>query len=129
MANRHRAEAEILIEGRPCRLRLTLQALAEIERAFGVNGIEALGQRLSAGGLGAGDLVTLLGALLRAGGTDIADGALAGRIEARDLPAILTAISAVFEASFDGPNAAAMTPNPPAPQRAGEAMRPSPGRT
>lgn len=48
------------------RLCLTLGALAELETAFGAEGLEALSERL--GRLTARDLTTVLAALLRGGG-------------------------------------------------------------
>ena len=50
------------------RLCLTLGALAEIEAGLGVEGAEALAARLRR--LSVGDLVVVLGALLRGGGED-----------------------------------------------------------
>lgn len=106
MSNRHRAEVDLEISGRRYVLRLSLQALAEIESAFAVNGLGALGNRLGEGNLGASDLVRLLGALIRGGGERIADSELARSIEARDLPAIVAAIGEVFASSFGGEPAA-----------------------
>ena len=104
MSNPQRAEASVELAGRRYVLRLTLQALAEIEAAFAVKGLDALGARLSGGQLGARDLLALLGALIRAGGERIADADLASRIEARDLPVLIEAIGVVFAASFgEGP--------------------------
>ena len=100
MSNLQRAEASVELAGARYVLRLTLQALAEIEAAFAVKGLDALGARLSDGGLGAQDLLALLGALIRGGGERIADADLASRIEARDLPVLIEAIGAVFAASF-----------------------------
>lgn len=100
MSNPHRGEVDVEIGTRRYVLRLSLQALAEIESAFAVEGLGALGDRLGGGNLGAGDLVRLLGALIRGGGERIADDELARTIEARDLPAIVAAIGNVFASSF-----------------------------
>ncbi|KQS54019.1 hypothetical protein ASG17_13805 [Brevundimonas sp. Leaf363] len=72
--NTARGEVSIEIDGAPRRLCLTLGALAEIEGALAVNGLEALGPRMRAAS--AGDLAAVLAALLRGGGED---GALAAR--------------------------------------------------
>ena len=115
MSNPHRAEVSLELGGRRHVLRLTLQALAEIEAAFAVQGLDALGARLGGGKISAADLTRLLGALVRGGGEKIADSALAGMIEARDLPAIIAGIAAVFEASFGGEGSG---PDPRVPQNA-----------
>lgn len=102
MSNPYRGEVSLELGGRRYVLRLTLQALAEIEAGFTVRGLDALGARLGDGKLGADDLLRLTGALIRGGGEPVADSELATRIEARDLPAIVAGIAAVFEASFGG---------------------------
>ncbi|KAF0227831.1 MAG: hypothetical protein FD175_2537 [Beijerinckiaceae bacterium] len=110
MGNPHRGEASIELGGRRYILRLTLQALAEIETAFAVDGLEALGARFGSGKLGTRDMLSILGALVRGGGERIADSDLASTIEAQDLPAIISAISAVFAASFAGSGATTAGP-------------------
>lgn len=115
MSNPHRGEVSLDLGGRRHVLRLTLQALAEIEAAFAVQGLDALGARLGGGKLGATDLMRLLGALVRGGGEKVADRDLADLVEARDLPAIIAGIAAVFEASFGGEGT---SPDPRAPQDA-----------
>jgi hypothetical protein len=100
MSNRLRAERSLELGGRRFTLRLTLQALAEIEAAFEVAGLGALGKRLSGGSLGAGDIARLAGALVRGGGEPISDHDLAGLIEVRHLPEIISAIGGLFAESF-----------------------------
>lgn len=100
MSNPCRGEVSVELAGRRHVLRLTLQALAEIEAAFAVKGLDALGKRLGDGSIGANDLLHLLGALVRGGGGTFADAELAASIEAQDLPEIIEAIGAVFSASF-----------------------------
>jgi len=65
-ANGPRGEAEVRIGGRTCRICLTLGALAEIETALGCGSMPELRARLAS--LSAGDLLAVLGALLRGGG-------------------------------------------------------------
>lgn len=113
MTNPHRSEAALEIGGERLVLRLSLQALAEIEARLAPEGLEALGRRLSGGGLAMADLIVLAGALVRGGGRPIADSALAERLEAADLPALVSAIAAVFASALpEGPAA----PNPQVPQ-------------
>ena len=74
--NAARGETSIMIEGEPCRLCLTLGALAEIETAFECASMAELTARLS--NLSARDLLTVLRALLIGGG----HGEIAGRLSA-----------------------------------------------
>jgi len=85
-----------MIGGVPRRLCLTLGALAEIETAFDVSGLEALGERL--GRLGAADLEVVLRALLRGGGEPaLADDPAALAIAPR---AAARAVADAFQAAF-----------------------------
>lgn len=61
-----RGEVRAVLGGVERRLCLTLGALAELETAFGADSVEALAARLARPS--AGDLITVLGALLRGGG-------------------------------------------------------------
>lgn len=70
MTNAARGEVCIEIDGVSRRLCLTLGALAEIEGALRVEGLEGLGARMRAAS--AGDLVAVLAALLRGGGEEAA---------------------------------------------------------
>ncbi len=87
MPNRRRGEVALLLGGRAYTLRLTLNALAELEDAFGAESLTALGARFARGGLSSHDLAALLGAALRGGGHALTDReagdlALDGGIEA-----------------------------------------------
>jgi hypothetical protein len=100
MANPYRGEAALDLDGRYFTLRLTLGALAELETAFGVEGLAGLGERLSAGKLAARDLLRLLGPLVRGGGQHLGEGEIASLITARDLPQVVAAIAACFAAAM-----------------------------
>ena len=65
-ANAARGEVTALLAGVDRRLCLTLGALAQMETALEVEGVEALAARLR--NLSAGDLMVVLAALLRGGG-------------------------------------------------------------
>lgn len=90
-ANHVRGEVIAPLAGQPRRLCLTLGALAELETAFDARGWEDLAARLR--GLSAGDLVTVLGALLRGGGEEPGD--LAGV----ELGEAARAVAAAFTAA------------------------------
>jgi hypothetical protein len=93
--NAARGEVTAVLAGEPRRLCLTLGALAEIEGALGVEGFEALAGRLRR--LSAGDLMTVLAALLRGGGeAAFADGLATARVEVREAA---QAVAAAFSAS------------------------------
>lgn len=75
MANGARGEVLVELDGAPRRLCLTLGALAEIETALAVSGVEGLVERLRRPT--ARDLMAVLAALLKGGG----EPELAGRLE------------------------------------------------
>ncbi len=77
MANARRGEIEAVIGGERRRLVLTLGALAELEQAFAVDDIMALGERFASGRLSARDIIRVVGAGLRGAGAAITDEELA----------------------------------------------------
>ena len=90
-ANRARGEVVAVLAGRERRLCLTLGALAELETAFAAESWEALAQRQR--GLSAGDLTTVLAALLRGGGE------APGDLSAVELGEAARAVAAAFTAA------------------------------
>ena len=89
MTNLHRGEIACLIGGRPLRLCLTLGALAEIEAAFGCDGLAALGERLSSGRMRASDLIAILAPPRAGAPVSIDDAALrASRPHSRCRPSL-----------------------------------------
>lgn len=76
-ANDRRGEVALAIAGVPHVLRLTLQGLAELEAAFGVADLAALGERFASGRLASRDLITILAAGLRGGGLPVSDSQVA----------------------------------------------------
>ena len=69
MSNPRRGEVAVELGGKRYTLCLTLGALAELEHAFGVADLAALGERFAGGRLSARDLLTLLAVALAAAGT------------------------------------------------------------
>jgi len=100
MANHHRGDVDLILPGGALTLRLTLGALAEIEAAFGVADLAALGQRLEAGRLSARDLIPILGAAARGAGHGLSDAEFAARVGAADLPACIAALGRLFSLTF-----------------------------
>ena len=115
MANARRGEVAVTLGGRPLTLCLTLGALAEIETAFGVDGLAGLGARFEAGRLSARDLVSVLGAAARGGGERVGDEDIAALPVAGGLEAYARAVASLFAATFgqgDGEAGAAGAPRP-----------------
>lgn len=100
MANRHRGEVGLAIGGEMFALRLTLQALAEIESALGAGDLQGLGERFAEGRAGARDLIALIGAAVRGGGSKLTDDAIARRMGAEELPGAVAALGELFALSF-----------------------------
>jgi hypothetical protein len=98
VTNGIRGEAVVALAGAERKLCLTLGALAEIETAFRLSGVEALAERMRA--LSANDLMVVLAALLRGGG----EGAFAGELDrvAVTPREAAEAVAAGFAASADG---------------------------
>lgn len=100
MSNLHRGEVSLPLGGERLVLRLTLQALAEIEAAFGVTDLQALGEKLGQGRIGARDLMILIGAAARGGGNSLDDASLGARISAAELPEVVAALGQLFALTF-----------------------------
>lgn len=73
MANKHRGEVDICLEGKVYPLCLTLAALAELEDRLGLDNIGALAGRFANGKVKSRDLMVILGVALRAGGASLSD--------------------------------------------------------
>lgn len=110
MANTHRGEVSLVLGEEVLPLRLSLQALAEIESALGAGDLQGLGERFAQGRVGARDLVALIGAALRGGGSRLSNETIAERIGAEELPQAVAALGELFALSFGGRES-----NPPKP--------------
>lgn len=113
MANRRRGEIPAVIAGRPTTLCLTLGSLAELEDAFGVEDLGALAARFGSGRLSTRDLIRIMGAGLRGGGTPITDEEVAGMAVAESLGEIAVAVAELLEATFGGGASPPVPPDPP----------------
>lgn len=100
MVNRRRGEVEAVLGGRRFTLVLTLGALAELEAAFGVDDLVALGERFSSGRLSARDLVRILAAAVRAGGAPMSDDDVAALPISGGLDACARAVAELLTATF-----------------------------
>lgn len=78
MANPWRGEVELVVDGEPRVMRLTLAALAELEARLGSGSLLELIGRFEAGGFRVSDLVALLVAGLNGGGWKVRENDLVG---------------------------------------------------
>ncbi|MGO4572805.1 gene transfer agent family protein [Microvirga sp. 2TAF3] len=124
MPNRRRGEVALRLGDRCYTLCLTLGALAELEDAFGVEDLMALGERFGTGRLSSRDLVTILAVSLRGGGHDLSDAEVANLSLSDGIEPVATAIADLLLATF---GSEASPSNPPMPQDAQARRSPSPG--
>ncbi|MFC7399687.1 gene transfer agent family protein [Chelatococcus sp. GCM10030263] len=110
MANRHRGEVEAVFADRRYTLCLTLGALAELETALGADGLAGLGARLGAG-LSARDVISILAAGLRGGGTAVSDEEVA-QFPLADFATYAEAVRALLAATFGESGASESEANP-----------------
>lgn len=121
MINRHRGETALMVDGEALPMRLTLGALAELEQAFSVDSLPALGERFAGGRLSARDVTRILAAGLRGAGSSVSEDQVAGLAFDGGLNGAIQAAIALLDATFGGtdesaPEAAdiARPPRPPA---------------
>ena len=100
MPNRRRGEVGLELGGARYTLCLTLGALAELEDAFGVADLEALGTRFAGGGLSSRDVIKLLAVALRGGGHDLSDAEVAALPLDRGLEPVIAALTECLLLTF-----------------------------
>ncbi len=110
-ANRRRGEIAAELDGRSYRLCLTLGALAELEATYAADDLGALVERFSRGRLSALDMVRVIGAGLRGGGSDVPDEAV-GAMRAEGGAAGFAAIVTDLLTATFGTAGGAASPNP-----------------
>jgi hypothetical protein len=116
MSNRYRGETALMVDGQALPMRLTLGALAELEQAFAVDSLPALGERFVGGRLSAQDIVRILGAGLRGAGSSVSDIQVAALAFDGGLNGAIQAAIALLDATFSGEaeGAESRPPQPPA---------------
>lgn len=115
MVNRYRGDAPLHVDGQALPMRLTLGALAELEDAFNVDSLPALGERFATGRLSARDIIRILAAGLRGAGSSISDEQVAGLDFDGGLDGAIRAAIALLDATFgaaDGPPPDPSRPSP-----------------
>lgn len=100
MANYHRGEIEAELDGKTWRLCLTLGALADLECALGAGDMLALAERFESGRLKSSDAICIIGAGLRGGGHDVADGDVAAMQVAGGAAGFVEIVTRLLSATF-----------------------------
>lgn len=122
MINRYRGESALMVDGEPRPMRLTLGALAELEHAFSVDSLPALGERFAGGRLSARDVTRILTAGLRGAGGRISEDEVAALAFDGGLNGAIRAAIGLLDATFGEPSDASAAeggevgrpPQPPA---------------
>jgi hypothetical protein len=117
MINRYRGETALMAGGQTLPMRLTLGALAELERAFAVDSLPALGERFAGGKLSARDVTRILAAGLRGAGSSVGDDEVANLAFDGGLNGAIRAAIELLDATFGDPSGeaegASRPPQPP----------------
>lgn len=117
MVNRHRGEVALMVGGVALPMRLTLGALAELEAAFAVDSLPALGERFADGRLSSRDVTRILAAGLRGAGGRQSEAEVAGFSFEGGLNGAIAAAIDLLDATFGTPRengSEARPPQPPA---------------
>ncbi|MEZ5872411.1 MAG: gene transfer agent family protein [Nitratireductor sp.] len=103
MANLHRGEIAVMIDGSEQTLCLTLGALAELESGFGVDSLPALVDRLSRGALTSRQITAILAAGLRGGGATLTTAEVAAMRFEAGATGMTEAVARLVAATFSVP--------------------------
>ena len=107
-ANSRRGEINAEFDGKPYRMCLTLGALAELENAFGAGDLNALAERFGTGRLSAKDMMEIIAAGMRGGGSSI-EAAELGRMQCEGgLGGYAKVVTRLLEATFGSASEAAV---------------------
>lgn len=100
MSNARRGDVDAVLDGKTYTLRLTLGALAELERAFGADDFISLAGRFEGGRLSAKDLLRIIAAGVRGGGATLSDEEVAQLSIEGGVPAYVRLASDLLVAAF-----------------------------
>lgn len=114
MTNRHRGEVPLRLTTGTLPMRLTLSALAELETAFAVDSLPALGERFASGRLSARDVVRILHAGLRGAGSDLDEAGVGGLPFTDGLGGAIAAAIELLDATFSSQEGDVRPPKPAA---------------
>lgn len=114
MTNRHRGEVALKLVNGALPMRLTLNTLAELEAAFAVDSLPALGERFTSGRLSARDVVRILAAGLRGAGSDLGEDEVSALPFEGGLAGAIAAAIELLDATFAPAEPSARPPQPAA---------------
>lgn len=103
MGNARRGDVDAVFDGKSYTLRLTLGALAELERAFDAEDLVALAGRFEGGRLSARDLLRIIAAGVRGGGAKLSDDDVAQMSMDGGVAAYVQLASDLLVAAFGSP--------------------------
>jgi len=129
MANTHRGEVEAVLDGTSHRLVLTLNALAELEEAFGEEDMVALAERFDSGRLKAADCVRIIGAGLRGAGYAVTDAEVGAMQVEGGAAGFVRIVAKLLAATFAGGGDDFSTSPGCTPNMEGQQPGPFPGTT
>jgi Phage tail tube protein, GTA-gp10 len=101
MVNARRGEISATLDGKDWRLCLTLGALAELETAFDVSDLVALGDRFATGRLSASDMIAIIAAGLSGGGNSVSTQDVAMMHCAQGLAGFADIVARLLVATFE----------------------------
>ena len=101
MVNARRGEISATLDGKAWRLCLTLGALAELEQAFGVGDLVALGDRFATGKLSASDMIAIIAAGLGGAGHMVSTHDVAAMHTEGGLSGFANIVAQLLVATFD----------------------------
>ncbi len=113
IANRRRGEIAAEFDGKPYRLCLTLGALAELEAVYAADDLGALVERFSRGRLSALDIIRVIGAGLRGGGSAISDDEVGAMQSANGAAGFAATVAELLAATFGAAEHAETPPKNP----------------
>jgi len=116
MINHYRGEVALMVEGQALPMRLTLGSLAELEHAFSVDSLSALGERFAGGRLSAHDVTRILAAGLRGAGSGLSEAEVSALAFDGGLSGAISAAIRLLDATFGEPAGESRdVPRPPQP--------------
>ncbi|MEZ5900698.1 MAG: gene transfer agent family protein [Hyphomicrobiaceae bacterium] len=129
MANKYRGEIAAYLDGTQHRLVLTLNALAELEAAFGDDDMVALAERFDSGRLKANDCMRIIGAGLRGAGYAITDAEVGNMQADSGAAGFVSIVARLLSATFAGDSEPPTSNDASGRQATGQTPGPFPGTT
>ncbi|MGE0053146.1 MAG: gene transfer agent family protein [Hyphomicrobium sp.] len=129
MANKYRGEIAAYLDGTQYRLVLTLNALSELEAAFGDDDMVALAERFDSGRLKAHDCMRIIGAGLRGAGYAVTDAEVGNMQADSGAAGFVSIVARLLSATFAGDSEPPTSNDASGGQATGQTPGPFPGTT